>query len=162
MSKYKNYYVNNAHVQINVPSLCIAPVRLGNRSISLACRDQVLTREKFYGKTELDSHANTTVAGRNCVPNWHMEIFCNVTPFSNTYEPMKYLATVSSATGFTPTTGRQYIRVFHECLYMTELSHTLINPNKLCHFQTQVQENPYATDPLSITSPDGNLIACLE
>ena len=24
--------------------------------------------KSFYGQTELDSHANTTVAGRNCVP----------------------------------------------------------------------------------------------
>ena len=25
----------------------------------------------FYIRTELDSHADTTVAGRNCVPIWH-------------------------------------------------------------------------------------------
>ena len=34
ISKYKNYYVNNSHVQINVPSLRIAPVRPGNCRIS--------------------------------------------------------------------------------------------------------------------------------
>ena len=27
--------------------------------------------KKFYGRTELDSHANTNAAGRNCVPIWH-------------------------------------------------------------------------------------------
>ena len=45
---------------------------------------------------------------------------------------------------------------------MNELSHTLINLNQLCHFQTQVQDNPYLTDPMSIPSPDGKFITCLE
>ena len=44
-SKHKKYYVNNAHVQINVPNLCIAPFRSGNRRISSARREQVCTKE---------------------------------------------------------------------------------------------------------------------
>ena len=83
-------------------------------------------------------------------------------PFYGTYEPMKDDAILSAATGFTSTTGRKYIIVFHECFYMPKLSHTLIKPNQLRQFQTQVQENPYATDSMSITSSDGNLISCLE
>ena len=67
ISKYKNYYVNNAHAQINVPSLHIAPVCSGNRMISSAHREQVLTRETFYGRIELGIHTKTTAAGRNCV-----------------------------------------------------------------------------------------------
>ena len=103
ISKYKNYYVKNAHVQSSIPSLRIAPVHSGNRRISSARREQVLTREKLYGHTELDSHANTTVAGQNCVPIWHTERSCNVAPFSDTYEPMKDAAIVSAATVFTST-----------------------------------------------------------
>ena len=45
---------------------------------------------------------------------------------------------------------------------MPEVSNTFINPNQLRHFQTQVQDNPYATDPMSIIVPDGNFIACFE
>ena len=45
---------------------------------------------------------------------------------------------------------------------MTKLYQTLINPNQLHHFQTQVRENLHATDPMSITNPYGNFIACLE
>ena len=82
-------------------------------------------------------------------------------PFYDTYEPMKYVAIVSAATSFTSTTGRQYILVFPECLFMPELYHTLIKPNQLCHFQTKVQDNPYTKDPMSMTSPEGNFIACL-
>ena len=50
-NKYKNYYRNNARVQINVPKICITPVRLGNHRISLARRAQVMTRETFYRRT---------------------------------------------------------------------------------------------------------------
>ena len=46
---------------------------------------------------------------------------------------------------------------------MTELDHTLINPNQLCQFHMQVQDNPYhATEPLNITNPSGDFKACLE
>ena len=116
----------------------------------------------LYGRTGLNSHADTTVAGGNCVPIWNTERSCYVAPFSDTYETMKYVLIISSAAGFTPTTGRQYILFFHEWLYMPELSHNLINPNQLCHFQTQVHDNIYAADPKSIINPDRNYIACLE
>ena len=39
----------------------------------------------------------------------------------------------------------------------------LINPNQLRHFDTEVQDNPYhATDPMSITSPNGEFMAWLQ
>ena len=75
---------------------------------------------------------------------------------------MKDVAIISAATGFTSITGRHYVLVFHECLYIPKLSHTLINPNQLRHFQTQVQDNPYTADPMSIKIPDGNFITSLE
>ena len=75
---------------------------------------------------------------------------------------MNDVAIVSAATGFTSASGKQCILIFHECLYMPELSHTLINPNQLRHCHTQVQENPYAKEPMSITSPDVGFVACLE
>ena len=123
-------------MQINVPSLRIAPVRFGNRRISSSRRYQVLKRETLYERIELDSHADTTVARRNCVTILHTERLFDVAPFSNTCEPMKDVTIVYAATGFTSTTGRQYILVFRECLYMPKLSHTLINPNQRFYFQT--------------------------
>ena len=129
ISKYKNYYVKISHVQINVPSLRIASVHSGNHRISSARRKQVIKRKIFYGKTELNSHANNTVAGRNCVPICHTERLCDVALFSDMYEPTKDVVIIYAATGFTSTTGRQYIIFFCECLYTSELSHTLINAN---------------------------------
>ena len=112
ISNYKNYYVNNSQIQINIPSLYIAPARLVNLRISSTHRDQVSTREKFNAQTELNSHANTTVAGQNCVPIWHTERSYDMAPFYNTYKPTKDVTIVSTATGFTFTTGRQYILLF--------------------------------------------------
>ena len=153
----------NAHVQTSVRLISIAPVRSGDRrTISSARNTQNTSSESVYGRSELDSHADTTVAGRNCTPIWHTERSCDVAPFSDTYQPMKDVAIVSAATGFTSASGNQYILIFHECLYMPELSHTLINPNQLRHFHTQVQDNPYAKEPMSIISPDGEFVACLE
>ena len=46
---------------------------------------------------------------------------------------------------------------------MTELDYTLINPNHLSQFHTQVQYNTYhATEPMNITNPRGYFTACLE
>ena len=43
------------------------------------------------------------------------------------------------------------------------MDHTLINTNQLRHFDTEVQDNPnHATDPMSITSPNGEFMACLQ
>ena len=43
------------------------------------------------------------------------------------------------------------------------MDHTLINPNQLRHFDTEVQDNPYhATDPMSITSPNREFMTCLQ
>ena len=116
----------------------------------------------FYGQTELNSHVDTTVAGQKCVPILQTERSCDVAPFSDTYKPMKDVSIISAATRFTGTIVRQHIIVFHECLYMPKLSHTLINPNQRRHFQTLVQDTPYSTDPMSIISLDGDFISCLE
>ena len=76
---------------------------------------------------------------------------------------MKDVGIVSAATGSTSVTGRKYILVFREALYMPEINHNLIDPNQLCQLHTQVQDNPYhATEPMNITNPSGDFTACLE
>ena len=68
---------------------------------------------------------------------------------------MKYIPIVSVATGFTSENGKNYILVFHEALYMPDMSHTLINPNECQNFGEKVQDNPYHEDwPISIEIPD--------
>ena len=69
--------------------------------------------EAFHGQAELDSHTDTTVAGRNCTVLNHIEISCDVAPFSDTYETMKDVDIVLAAIGFTSVTGRKYVLVFN-------------------------------------------------
>ena len=96
----------------------IASIYYSTRSISSTVRKPDHTSEEFHGRAELDSHTDTTVAGRNCTIMHHIEISCDVALFSDTYKTMKDVNIVSEATGFTSVTGRQYIPVFHEVLYL--------------------------------------------
>ena len=109
----------------------IAPNRSSNLCISSTAIKPDHTSKAFYGRAELDSHADTTVTGRNCILLHHTEISYDVAPVNDTYKTMKYVDIVSAATRFTSMTGKQYILVFNEELYMTELDHTLINRNQL-------------------------------
>ena len=85
--------------------------------------------EPFHRRCKLDSHADTTVEGKNCANINYTDRVCDVTPFSEKYTPMKDILILSAATGFTSTNVRNYILVFREALYMPNMRHTLINPN---------------------------------
>ena len=109
----------------------------------------------FHGKSELDSHANTTVAGKNCVILRYTDRSCDVAPFSDKYTTMKDVPILSAPTGYTSANGRNYISVFNESLYIKEMQHTLINTNQCRHFVAEIQYNPYNSDkPMAISSPD--------
>ena len=56
--------------------------------------------------SKLDSHADTTVAGKNCVILRYTDRRCDVAPFSDKYTPTKDVLIVSGATGYTSANGR--------------------------------------------------------
>lgn len=116
----------------------------------------------YVSTTEADSHADTFVAGKNCVPLHYTERSCDVQPYSDDYEPMKNVQIVTAATGYTSATGMNYILVFPEALYIPSLEHSLFNPNQLRHFGTRVNDNPFGNEPMSITTPDASFTACLQ
>ena len=141
----------------------LAPIQTSNRRDVIHSTRTQDQEDSYSGRTEIDLHADTTMAGRNCTVVNYTERSCDVAPFFDTYEPMKNIPIITAATGFKSTTGRQYILVFNEALYIKDMDHTLINPNQLRHFDTELQDNPYhATDPMSITSPNGEFVACLQ
>ena len=119
--------------------------------------------EPFHGRCELDSHADKNVAGKNCAIIKYTDRSCDVSLFSEKYNPIKDIPVVSEATGFTSANGRNYILVFHEALYIPDMRHTLINMNQIRHFGSKVQDNPYHENcPMSIEIPDGEFGACLQ
>ena len=111
--------------------------------------------ETFHGRCELDSHADTTVSGKNCAIIKYTDQSCDVAPLSEKYTPMKDIPIVSAATGFMPENSRNYILVFHEALYMPNMRNTLINPNQCRHFGAKVQDSSYHEDcSMSTEIPD--------
>jgi hypothetical protein len=69
---------------------------------------------------------------------------------------------ITAATGYTSTTGFNYILIFPEDLYMPKLTHSLFNPNQLRHFGTKVQDNPYNPKPMSVSTFNDSFTACLQ
>jgi hypothetical protein len=81
---------------------------------------------------ELDSHADTTVAGSSF---WVIEFTdksCDVFPFSDQYSPMEKVPVAKVGMAYDhPITGETYILIFCQALYLGDkLEHSLICPNQ--------------------------------
>ena len=114
------------------------------------------SRQTVYSKCELDSHADTIVAGANCIILNYTGQECDVSAYRDDYTPVQNVPIVTAATAWqSHETGQTYILVFHEALWMGDsMQDTLINPNQLRHFGTNVQDNPVSNYPLSIITAD--------
>ena len=115
-----------------------------------------------HGRCELDSHADTTVAGSNCTVLHYTGKVCDVSPYRDDYDPVSNVPIVTAATAWqSPHSGKVYILVFNECLWMGDsMDTTLVNPNQLRYYGTEVQDNPASQLPLSIITEDRNF--CME
>lgn len=81
---------------------------------------------------ELDSHADTTRAGANCLIISTTEQVVDVTPYNKKYEPKTNVPVVKAATVYTEShTGTTYILVMNQALYFPDLDHCLLNPNQM-------------------------------
>ena len=70
----------------------------------------------FHGRSDLDSHADTTVAVKNCVILCYKDRSCDVAPFSDKYTPMKDMPTVLEVTGYKSSNGQNYILMLNGSL----------------------------------------------
>ena len=109
-----------------------------------------------HGCIELDTHANTTVLGLNCVVLSYTGKECEVLPYSSQYKVVQNVPVVTGATVLTNAVdGTAYLLIFHESLWMGDkLDHTLVNPNQLRAYGVSIQDNPFDAKPLSITTDD--------
>ena len=135
-----------------------------NRYIKKTFRSNARQQPVYDGRIELDSHADTFVAGRNCIVMHYTERVCDVMPYSDEYEAKKSIPVVCAATGYTSSNGIRYILKFNEALWMPDMEHSLMNPNQLRDYGVDVQDNPYHLDPMVIRKDDdeGGFIACLK
>jgi hypothetical protein len=122
----------------------------------------VFANPGFTSAVESDSHADSFVAGKNCIPLHCTERSCDAQPCSDDYAPVKNVPVITAATGCTSANGLNFILLFPEALHLPNLGHSLFNPSQLPHFGTKVQDNPYDSKPMSITTRDDAFAACLQ
>ena len=113
-----------------------------------------------YGRMELDSHADTIVLGSNAIVMQYTTRECDVSPYDDSYEPIRNVPIVSGATAVTSThTGLTYILVFHEAIWMGDrLDHSLLNPNQLRAHGIEVQDNPFHIEAMHIASDSDEFV----
>ncbi len=132
---------------------------LSSRQISTA---SICANPGFTSAVEVDSHADSFVAGKNCIPVNCTERSCDVQPCSDDCAPVKNVPIVTAATGCASSTGLNHVLVFPEALHPPNLNHSLFNPNQSRHFGTKVQDNPCDSEPMSVTARDDSFTACLQ
>ena len=72
-----------------------------------------------HGRSELDSHADTTVFGKNFILLSYTGRECDVEPYTETYDAIKNIPIVSAATAWTSLESTEtYILVFNEVLWI--------------------------------------------
>ena len=152
------------HSQANKKGRRICQFKSTSRRVSSAKsgknkRDRASTT---FGRIELDSHADTIVAGSNCIIMQYTGKECDVSPYRDDYESVTNVPIVHAATAWqSPHSGQTYILVFHEALWMGgHMEHSLVNPNQLRYFGTKVQDDPTSDRALSIINEDNSF--CME
>ena len=103
---------------------------------------------------ELDSHADTCVAGSNFVlledPHKHVTVH----PYSDEYKPIDDVPIATVGTVWvSPKDGRPYLLIVNEALYFGErLKHSLLCPNQMRAYGVDVNDCPRQFDKRSTHS----------
>ena len=107
-------------------------------------RGQPVTEEpNFRGRMESDSHADTSAVGKNFLVLNFTDQRCTVTPFADSYKPMKDVPVVTAATAWdNPATGQPVILVFHQVLHLPEMKSSLICCNQVRSHGVGLCEDP--------------------
>ena len=140
----------------------ISTIRSGTRRYIKASKVTASVTMNKYGKCELDSHADSIVAGSNCIILNYTGKECDVSPYRDDYNAITNVPIVTAATAWqSPHTGQCYILVFNEAIWMGDhMDHSLINPNQLRHHGVRVQDDPTSEYPLSLVTEDNEF--CME
>ncbi len=104
-------------------------------------------------RTELDSHADTCVIGKECLVIHETHRFVNVVPYSDTLGGMDNKPIISAALAYDePMTGEVVILVVHNAILIDEMDNNLLCPMQLRMNDVKVDECPrYLAD-----NPDDN------
>jgi hypothetical protein len=99
----------------------------------------------IHARLEIDNHADTHALGSNCTVIHWTGRSCNVSAFSEHYQPMKDVEIVTGATAYDdPITGESTILIFNEALWLGELmTNSLINPNQCRVYGISICDDPF-------------------
>jgi transposase len=128
---------------------------------------RIFKARRDLNQSELDSHADTCVAGANTMVTEYTDTKVSVSPFSDSYEAIKDFPIATVATAWDdPATGDVTILYINEALYFGDkMSHTLLCPNQLRSHGWKVQDVPKQFDAESahaIIDPTGTFRMPLE
>jgi hypothetical protein len=125
----------------------VAKIKTGSRTrlINAVSRGEGFgTEEGTVARCEMDSHADTCVAGPNFLILEFTGEQCDVTPYTNDYEPIINVSVVNAATAYPDdSTGETVILRFNQVLwYGKRMTMSLINPNQMRHYGVTVSDDP--------------------
>ena len=81
------------------------------------------------GSNESDTNADTCCLGQNCIHIAYPNRSADVYPYSEAYEPIENVPTISWATFYDQKDGDTYTLVFHESLYYgSQMKHCRNSP----------------------------------
>jgi hypothetical protein len=133
----------------------------------LDCNISKLAYNKYYsysatvsGQCELDSHADTCVAGTNCVVIEDTEQTVNVSAFTDKHKTLNNIPIVTAATAYDDERTRvTYILVLGQTIYMGDtMPNTLLCPNQLRKYGLVVNNCPRHLAPPN--NPSSHSIIC--
>ena len=104
--------------------------RDANTRVIVTVKKIEIPQKIVEGKMDMDSHADTTVAGANCCILLYTGKECDVAPYQDDYDSIPNIPIVTAETAWkSDYTGQVYIIVLNEALWMgNDMSDTLVNP----------------------------------
>ena len=140
-------------------SRIVSSIRKDSKNKTAKAEYQHRPQSTSHGHIELDTHADMTVLGSNCVVLSYTGKECELSPYSSEYEGVRNIPVVTGAMVWTNAMdGTAYLMIFHESLWMGDkLDHTLVNPDQLQAYGVSIQDNPFNAKPLSITTDDASV-----
>ena len=94
--------------------------------------------------TEIDNHADTICAGKNCRIEYYTPYECSVSPFLEEYQDQQNVRICTALTAATiPSTGETVLLRLGQCLdFHDKMNKTLLNPNQLRAFGISICDDP--------------------
>jgi hypothetical protein len=110
----------------------------------VVCSIMHISQDTVQPRCEPDSHAGTTVDGRNMRMIEPTGIKVNIAAYTDEVSQLTDVPIATAGTVFDcPSTGASYLLVFHEVLFLGDrLPNSLICPNQLRDFGLTVHDTP--------------------